>query len=103
MRTALLVSRDLAWSLSLATEWAGAGDEVTVVLLDAAVSAVRRGHDSAGAVKKALAAGAVVAAEEQSLRARPVPTDERADRVKILNLDEVADLLVDGTDKVVWL
>ena len=103
MRTTLLVSRDLDWSLALATDWVAAGDYVTVVLLDSAVAATRRGHAAAARVRAAVDAGATLVAEEQALRSRAVPSAEGADGIKVVSLDEVADLLVDGTDKAVWL
>lgn len=103
MRTALLVSRDLGWPLTLARAWAGAGDAVTVVLLDTAVAAARRGHVDAAGLQAALAAGVVIAAEERALERRALPADRLLEGVKVVDLDEVADLVADGADRAVWL
>jgi intracellular sulfur oxidation DsrE/DsrF family protein len=103
MHTALLVSTDLHWSLSLARAWVAAGEAVTLVLLDTAVVAARRGHVDAQAIADALAGGVTLAAEERALSRRSVQPDALLDGVKVLRLDEVADLLVDGADKALWL
>jgi predicted peroxiredoxin len=102
-RIALLISHDVPWALQLAVGWAGAGDAVTAVLLDAAAAAARAGHVDAPALAAALEAGVGLAAEEGALRRRGIASDALADGVKVLDLDEIADLLVDGSSKAVWL
>ncbi len=101
--TALLVSVDLRWALKLASAWVATGDSVTVVLLDTAVSAARAGHVASGAVTDALAAGVVVTVEEGALQRRALPVDRLLEGIKPVDLDEVADLVVEGADRVVWL
>jgi predicted peroxiredoxin len=101
--TALLVSGDPAWPLSLATAWAASGDEVTVVLLDTAVEAARAGHRLAPAVAAVVERDVRVLAEEQALRRRSLQPDRLVDGVKLATLDEVADLVADGASKAVWL
>lgn len=99
----LLSGDDLGWHLELAAAWAAAGDSVTVVLLDAAAAAARPRHQAAAGLDAALASGVVILAEVQALRRRGLMPDGLAEGVKSISLDEVADLLIDGTDRAVWL
>ena len=103
MHIGVLVSTDVRWAAGLATQWIVGGDEVTVVLLDAAAAAARRGHAESGTVAELLRGGAVVAAQADALRRRAIRSDQRVEGVKVVDLDEVADLVADGTDKVMWL
>lgn len=103
MRIALLLSQCSTQGLALARAWRAAGDEVDVVLLDAAVSAARRGHAHADALREGLAAGVAVAAHDEALRRRGILAGGLLDGVKTVNLDEVADLVAEGADKAVWL
>lgn len=103
MHTALLISSPPRWPLGLARRWATAGDQVTVVLLDGAAAAARDGTDDQDAVTDAIAAGAQVRAVEDALTRRGIRPDRLVEGVKPTDLDAVADLIVDGADKVVWL
>jgi intracellular sulfur oxidation DsrE/DsrF family protein len=103
VRVALLISSDARGGLALGTAWADAGDEVAVVLLDAAAGSARQGHRDEPVLGAALAAGVSVAALDDSLRRRGVGGDLLADGVKSTNLDEVADLVAEGAEKAVWL
>lgn len=103
MHRALLVSRDLDWPLTLALSWADAGDSVTVVLLDGTVASARRGHEAAPALQNAVVAGLAVVVESRALQLRAIPSDRLIDGLKIVDLDEVADLIADGSDRTVWL
>jgi predicted peroxiredoxin len=103
VRTALLVSGEVDWPLSLAVAWAAAGETVTAVLMDTAVGSARGAHASAEAVRSALEAGVTLAVEEGALRRRGIEAARLLEGVKVLDLDEVADLLVDGSTRAVWL
>ncbi len=103
MRAVLLVSAELPWALALAGRWATAGDTVTVMLLDRAAGAVRPGAAAARDVTAAIAAGVTVSACDDALRRRGLDGAALVDGVKIVDLDEVADLVTDGADRVVWL
>ena len=103
MRIAVLSSSDVAWALGIASSWAAGGDDVTVVLLDAATAAARRGHDGAEAVEGALAAGVAVQAHDEALLRRAIDVGRLVEGVKVTTLDEVADLVVEGSDRVMWL
>jgi hypothetical protein len=103
MRVAVLVSVDLAWAAELAARWHVDGDEVTLVLLDRTAAAARRGHQDAEAVGDAVKAGVVVWAHSDALRRRAIDADHRIDGLKVCSLDEVADLITEGAEKVLWL
>lgn len=103
MRTALLVSGDPVWALGLASAWVADGDAVTVVLLDAAAATARPGHPAAQALSTALAAGVAVSAHDDALRRRGLGRDTVVEGVKVVDLDEVADLVAEGSDKALWL
>ena len=103
VHTVLLVSHDVAWTLELAVAWARAGDGVTVVLCDQAAAGARAGHPGAAELAAAGAAGVVMRVHDEALAARGIGDDALHDAVKPVDLDEVADLLVDVADRAVWL
>ncbi len=103
MRVALLVSTDLTWAVELARTWKGQGDEVTLVLLDGAAAAARQGHLRAPVVGDALGLGIAVLAHDDALRRRAIRANRTLEGVKAVDLDEIADLVADGAEKVVWL
>jgi predicted peroxiredoxin len=103
VRTALLVSTDLPWAAGLALQWRAAGDGVTLVLLDGAVAAARRGHEAENELQRVIEAGVVVWAHTDALRRRAISGDRRVEGVKVVDLDELADMITDDADKVVWL
>jgi intracellular sulfur oxidation DsrE/DsrF family protein len=103
MRIFLLISSDPAWALGLARTYAIAGDAVTAVLLDRAAASARPGHRAASDLASALASGVAVAAHDDALRRRALDRSRIIDGVKIIDLDEVADLVGEGCDRAVWL
>lgn len=103
MRITVMVSVDVPWALELAAGWRDDGEEITLVLLDGAVAAARVGHVHGEAVGALLAAGAAVLTEEQAVARRSLASDRAVPGVKTADLDQVADLLLDGSDRVVWL
>jgi hypothetical protein len=102
MNRILLVSRDVVWSLELARGWAR-DDAVQVVLLDGAVASARPGHSDHDAVAAAVDAGVVVAAHAAAAGRRAMGPGELADGVKLVDLDEIADVISDTTGQVIWL
>ena len=102
MSRVLLVSRDVTWALQLAQRWAAAGP-TQVVLLDGAVASARPGHVDAPAVTAASQAGAVIAVNEAAAARRAVTAADLLDGVKVVDLDEIADLVGDAAGEVVWL
>ena len=103
MRHTVLVSGDLPWALELALVWRQAGDDVAVVLLDAAVTAARASSTEAGALRAAVDAGITVSIEEGAVRRRGIVTAALAPDVKISSYDEIADAITEGSERVVWL
>ncbi len=103
MQRALLTSADPALALRLATTWQAEGEAVTVVLLDAAAAAARPGHRRAGAVADAIEAGVRVAAERDALGRRGLDGAGLAAAVGVVDLDDVADLVVTRGVRAVWL
>lgn len=102
MRISLLVSGCVTEALGLATCWAGAGDTVTVVLLDSAAAAARRGHGAGAALAEATRAGIVLAVQDEALARVAVRSEDRSDDVKVMDLGEIADLVAEQSDRVLW-
>lgn len=102
-RQCLLVSRNPRWALRLARTWVGAGDSVTIVLLDRAAALARPGHADAEAILAALADGVEVRAHDDALRRRGLAGRDLVLGCKTVDLDEIADLIMDGSDRAVWL
>lgn len=98
----LLVSRDVGWALRLAARWA-TGCATQVVLMDGAVAAARAGHRDHAAVIAAAEAGAVIAVHEAAAARRAMAAGQLPDGVKVVDLDEIADLVGDATGQVMWL
>jgi hypothetical protein len=96
----VLVSRDVPWALQLVGSWA---EPTQVVLLDGAVAAARSGHADHAAVTAAVDAGIVVAVHAGSAARRAMGPAELADGVKLIDLDEIADLVSDTAGRVMWL
>lgn len=102
MARLLLVSREPQWALRLAARWVR--DAPTqVVLLDAAAGAARQAHEAAATVSDAVAAGVLVAAHDAAALRRGIGPADLVDGVKTLDLDEVADLVVETSGTVMWL
>lgn len=103
MRTTVLLSAGDCWPLHLSALLSQKGEEVTVVLLDRGADLARPAHPSNDRVATALAAGAAVLVDVDALRRRGIPATAVADGIKPTDIPAVGDLLVDGTDKAVWL
>lgn len=100
MIRALLTSQQPDEALALAAVWARAGDDVTVVLLDAATAILRPGHDAAAALDAARAVGVRIWAHDDAVAERaPAHT---AAAVDVIDLDEVATLIGDPQTRAQW-
>ncbi len=102
MRTTVLLSAGDCWPLTLATRLAADGP-VTVVLLDRAADLARPAHPSQPRVAAVMQAGADVLVDGAALQRRGIASTGVAAGIKPTDLAAVGDLLVDDTDKVVWL
>ncbi|HSK95839.1 MAG TPA: hypothetical protein VK891_04400 [Euzebyales bacterium] len=96
---ALLASQQPAEALELATRWAQAGDNVTVVLLDGAAVILRPEHASASLLTTAQDAGVTVWAHDAALHEHAVAADVSAE---VVGLDRVAALIGDTAARVQW-
>jgi intracellular sulfur oxidation DsrE/DsrF family protein len=103
MKAALLLSSAAESDLELAGSWAHAGDEVQLVLLDAAASVARVGHALQQTLRRLLDSGVMVAAHDDALRRRAIDAAALAEGVKVVDMDEIADLVAEGAQRVVWL
>lgn len=103
MRAALLLSSAVEADLDLARSWARAGDDVQLVLLDAAAGMARAGHALGEALRRLSEDGVTVAAHDDALRRRAIDGDALAEGVKVVDMDEIADLVAEGAQRVVWL
>jgi hypothetical protein len=100
MTHTLLTSQQPAEALALGASWAAAGDDVTVVLLDAATTILRPGHDAADDVAAAHDAGVRIWAHDDALAERAV--DVGSTSVDVVDLDAVATLLGDPQTRAQW-
>lgn len=103
IRTTVLLSAGDCWPLHLAAALHGPDNLVTVVLLDRGADLARPAHPSQARVGEALTAGVAVLVDTDALKRRGIDSTDVADGLKPTDLPAVGDLLVDGTDKVVWL
>ena len=101
-RTTILLSAGDCWPLSLAAKLAATG-QVTVVLLDRGADLARPAHPSAGRVTAAVVAGVAVLVDSDALLRRGIAPTAIAADIKPTDIAMVGDLLVDATDKVIWL
>jgi predicted peroxiredoxin len=93
-----LTSGDGAYPVRTATALAADGVEVTLVLLEDAVTLARPGHRDAADLAAALDAGVEVLVEDEAGSRRALAPVER---VKPTTIGEVVDRLV--TSRVAWL
>jgi predicted peroxiredoxin len=103
MRTTVLLSAGDCWPLHLATTLQQTGSSVVVVLLDRGADLARPTHPSAARVREALDAGIELLVDTDALQRRGIHQADIATGLKPTDLSAVGDLLVDATDKVVWL
>lgn len=107
MRVVLLLARDPlqagdgAAPVEVAAAVRSAGHDVTLVLLEDAVSLARAGHRHGDRLTAAVAAGVAVVAEEEALARRAVT--RLAEQVKPTDFGSVVDLLMLHSDRQAWL
>lgn len=101
MTVALLTSQQPAEALALGATWAQAGDDVTVVLLDAATAVLRTGHDHHDDVTAARSAGVRIWAHHAALVERAIVTPDDIE-VEPVDLDAVATLIGEDDTRVQW-
>lgn len=103
MAGVMLVSHDPRWALQVARERVPNGITAPIVLLDAAAAVARTTHPLADLVRQALDAGIVVTVHDEAALRRGLEAAALVDGVKTVDLDEIADLVADATEAVLWL
>jgi hypothetical protein len=100
MTMALLTSQQPAEALALGTGWAQDGEDVVVVLLDAATIVLRPGHEDAANVRDATDAGVRVWAHHLAAAERLIDTADTG--VDLVDLGAVAQLVGQAETKAQW-
>ena len=103
MLSVVLVSRDTAWALALARIPRDGQAALHVVLLDASAASARASHPCAARIREALTAGVVVSVHDEAALRRGMTTADVVEGVKIVDLDEIADVVADAPGTVMWL
>jgi sulfur relay protein TusB/DsrH len=105
-RYLIVTSRDLyeyassSSVLELAGSLRNRGHEVTLYLVENGALAARQGAQLASRLSDLSRAGVTVLVEDVSAKARGI--ERVAEGVRLSTMDELADLIVDGCDKVIW-
>lgn len=76
------------------------GNDVTLFLIENGVIGARKGGDVAKALTDLSKQGAKVMADDISCKARGIA--QLAEGVSQANVDQLADLITEGSDKVIW-
>lgn len=102
----IVESRDLMeykesdFALNLASSLKKKGNDTTLYLIENGVLAARKGSEVASRLTTLSREGVQVLAEDLSLKMRGVK--ERTEGVSESNMDALADLILNGADKVIW-
>ncbi len=102
----IVESRDLMeykesdFALNLAGSLKKKGNETTLYLIENGVLAARKGSEAAAKLTALSKEGVKVLAEDLSLKMRGVK--ERTEGVSESSMDALADLILNGADKVIW-
>ena len=96
----LMEYRESDFVLNLASSLKKKGNETTLYLVENGVLAARKGSEDASKLTALSKEGVKVLAEDLSLNMRGVK--DRAEGVSESTMDALADLVLDGADKVIW-
>ena len=102
----IVESRDLMeykesdFALNLASQLKKSGNETTLFLIENGVLSARKGSEPSARLTTLSKEGVKVMAEDLSLKLRGVK--ERAEGIAESNMDVLADLILNGVDKVIW-
>jgi hypothetical protein len=100
MTMALLTSQQPAEALALGAGWARDGEDVVVVLLDAATIVLRPGHDDAANLRDATDAGVRVWAHDVAAAERLIDPGNAA--IDLVDLEAVAHLVGEPETRAQW-
>jgi sulfur relay protein TusB/DsrH len=91
------------YSFELASQLREAGHDVAVYLVQDGVFACRRNFAAGDKLlASAKAARVGLLADEVSLRQRGITRDRLAETVRVSNMDELVDLLMEKSNKAIW-
>ncbi len=91
------------YAFELATQLRQLQHSVTIYLIQDAVFAARKGFEAGEKlVSEAKAQTATLLADEVSLRQRGVIKERLSGAVRVSNMGELVDLLMDKSDKAIW-
>ena len=94
---------DPLYMYNLAGDLAGKGNDVSLFLIQNGVLTTRRGvKDNPLTVLKQKAPSISVAADDFSLRERGISESAIVEGVAVSNVDDLVDMLVQDTTKIVW-
>ena len=96
----LMEYRDGEFALELASGLKKKGHETTLFLVENATLAARKGSEASSKLTALSKEGVKVLAEDLSLQIRGVT--EQAEGVSESNMDTLADLILNGSDQVIW-
>ncbi len=85
---------------NLAEKLKDRGNDVTLFLLENGVLAARKGNEFGKNLTNLTKRGAKVMAEDVACKARGVT--EMGEGITQANMDQLADLVIEGADKVIW-
>jgi sulfur relay protein TusB/DsrH len=85
---------------SLAGKLKDKGNEVTLFLIENGVLAARKGNEVGKNLADLSKRGTKVMAEDVSCKARGI--SELGEGISNANIDQLADLIIEGSDKVIW-
>ena len=88
------------FALNLASQLKKKGHETTLFLIENGTLAARKGSQAAQRLTTLSKEGVKVFAEDLSMKLRGVK--ERTEGVSESNMDTLADLILNGSDKVIW-
>ncbi len=91
------------YSFDLAQQLRDLKHTVTIYLVQDAVFAARKSFEAGESlIKDAKATHLTLLADEVSLRQRGLTKDRLSDSVRVSNMKELVDLLMEKSDKVIW-
>ncbi len=91
------------YSFDLAQQLRDLKHTVTIYLVQDAVFAARKSFEAGKSlIKEAKAKNLTLLADEVSLRQRGLTKDRLSDSVRVSNMKELVDLLMEKSDKVIW-
>ena len=96
----LMEYRDGEFALELASALKKQGHETTLFLIENATLATRKGSEVASKLTALSKQGVNVLAEDLSLQVRGV--SEHAEGVSESNMETLAELILNGSDQVIW-